>query len=771
MQLKIGLLFIGILTCSCMHEVTSSAIYQNCFDGLSNHGKTSDKIYVTAGRKAQIVGIQNATFPDLGTHVEGEMGGIWTGSFKVADGYSVTLHDVMSGQDTLLLADTMVVYPHLNQFDFGHVLNGLKVTSAQFASDKEPGVAIAYTIENRIGQERAINIDFLLNIDISPVWYSKENGIYNTVDIVDWDSRQHLFSAKDSLNNWYMVWGCSHGNSTGKVHHIPSKNKGLVTPASICTDVLLKPGQSETIYYFVASSTESSRKATEYYSALSQNLYQRIIEKKEEIESLLACSQIEIPDKAIEQAYYWTKINNRWLETEVDTIGLFLSAGAVEYPWLFGCDNSYALQGALRTGNFEIAKSTMRLLNKVSERVNGNGRIIHEMSNNGFVGNKGNTQETAHFIMALWDVFLWTGDRELLEEIYPNVKKGIAWLTETMDTNCNLFPEGYGIMEVKGLNAELIDVAVYTQQALEAAACMAVIMHEDDRAAIYKEQADKLRLKINKDFWNEEAQSFCDFYATAADAVKVAEGAIEQLQQNDTGVTCDTLITFYRSILRKAKAMALDAEMGWFTNKNWVINTPMECGIAPNEQGLAALEQIGTHHCGPYGPYLSAVERKRMMTISTGVQAMAEAQYGRIDEAVHYLYLIASTLGRNMPGAINEMMPDYGCPYQAWTIYGMGKVLISGCFGVWPDAYRKTIRLAPQLPEKWNKISLKKLRVGDNFINLEVERKGEAIMIEYASAQPDWTVNLDLSRMIGKEVWVNGKKQDTPLAQIAAEVR
>ena len=42
-----------------------------------------------------------------------------------------------------------------------------------------------------------------------------------------------------------------------------------------------------------------------------------------------------------------------------------------------------------------------------------------------------------------------------------------------MDRDGNMFPGGYGIMEVLGLNAELIDVAVYTQQALESTARVA----------------------------------------------------------------------------------------------------------------------------------------------------------------------------------------------------------------------------------------------------------------------------------------------------------
>lgn len=760
MKKKLEILILGAVLGGCMHEASTVAPWNNCFDGLSNQGKTNDKMYVTAGRKAQIIGLQNATFPDLGGHVEGEMGGIWTGSFKLADGYWMRLADVSADEDTLIQANKMTVFPHLNQFNFGNVLNGIKVTSTQFASDYEPGVIISYTIENQSNRKRSINLGFLMNIDLSPVWFSKENGIVDATDQVSWNKDKSLFTAKDSLNDWYMAWGCSNKIMSYETGSKNPQTKGLVTPTGIYTDIQLEPQQKEIIQYIIASSINSFEEAEKNLKTLANNTNEEINHKKQEIESLLSKSQIEIPDKDIEQAYYWTKINNRWLENDVDTIGLFLSAGAVEYPWLFGCDNSYSLQGLLRTGNFEVAKSTLRLLNQVSEKANGNGRIIHEMSSNGFVGNKGNTQETAHYIMALWDAFLWTGDKTLLEEIYPNVKKGIAWLTETMDTNRNLFPEGYGIMEVKGLNAELIDVAVYTQQALEAASKMAAIMQEDDLSTSYQTQAEVLKQKINSEFWNEEAHSYCDFYAKASDAVKVAKGAIEQLaMQHEQATDNKALVDFYQEIIQKAGALSPDTEKGWFTNKNWVINTPMECGIAPEEKAQIALDYIDKNNCGPYGLYLSAVERKRMMTIATGVQAVAEARYGRIDQAIDYLRMIAATLGRNMPGAINEMMPDYGCPYQAWTIYGMAKALVSGCFGVWPEAYTKNITLSPQFPKEWNKMSLKQLRIGDNFINLKMERNEQYYTIDYASEQKGWTVKLVMPEMTGKKISINGKSQ------------
>ena len=189
--------------------------------------------------------------------------------------------------------------------------------------------------------------------------------------------------------------------------------------------------------------------------------------------------------------------------SDLPGIGRFLGAGAIEYPWLFGCDNSYALQGVVASGDHELAKSTLRVIKNVSEKANGNGRIIHEMSSNGFVGNKGNTQETAHFAVAVWKVFEWTGDVNFLKEMYPYIKQGIHWLLTEQDKNRNMFPEGYGIMEVKGLNAELIDVAVYSQQALEAASKMAAIFNEPATQKEYAQKAEILKNKINTLFWDD----------------------------------------------------------------------------------------------------------------------------------------------------------------------------------------------------------------------------------------------------------------------------
>jgi hypothetical protein len=106
--------------------------------------------------------------------------------------------------------------------------------------------------------------------------------------------------------------------------------------------------------------------------------------------------------------------------------------------------------------------------------------------------------------------------------------------------------------------------------------------------------------------------------------------------------------------------------------KNWVINTPMEIGLAPRDKAIQALDRMGTKEfTGPWGTYLSGLYRTAMMTISTSVQAVAEARYDRLNESLRFIRLIASTFNKRLPGSISDMSPDYGCFVQAWTNYGI----------------------------------------------------------------------------------------------------
>jgi glycogen debranching enzyme len=617
---------------------------------------------------------------------------------------------------------------------------------------------VQYTITNAGNQKRSLKFEFATKTDLSPVWLAEEIGIKDGADTVVWDEQKKIFTASDKGNTWFAVWGSTNASSAQSVGNpIPVKTKGIGLTASAEYNLSLDKNGSTVLSFIIAGSAKNKEEALTSYQYLAKNCENLLQQKKKHYASVIERAKIKIPDRLLQDVYNWVKVNNEWMIRDVPEIGRGLSAGYPEYPWWFGCDNTYSLQAVMASGDFDLAKRTMRLLKNESMKKNGNGRIIHEVSTNGVVYNPGNTQETAHFIMVAEKLFRWTGDIEFIKEMYPVMKMGIRWLLNDMDQNKNLFPEGYGIMEVYGLNAELIDVAVYTQQALQATARIAGILNEPKEQKDYEKLAAELAVRINKNFWDEAESSYCDFFGTKAQAISAAEGAITQ-KKRDTDELEENKerIAIYEQLKQKFAAMP-DESRCWITNKNWVINTPIEMGIAPEEKAISLLNKIRKENVGEYGPYLSAVEKNAMMTISTGVQAVAEAKYGRMDESIWYVNKIVETFNRVLPGSMSEMMPDYGDFTQAWTAYGIVVPLVEHVFGIQPDAYNKTVVIEPKLPTGWDEVSIESLPVGANVISFSRAKNNNGIEYTLNGKEPDWNVILKLQDLPGAKYSLNGR--------------
>jgi glycogen debranching enzyme len=481
--------------------------------------------------------------------------------------------------------------------------------------------------------------------------------------------------------------------------------------------------------------------------------------KKQRMAALLERARVTIPDRRLQEVYNWVRIDMDWMVRDVPGIGRGLSGGLMEYPWWFGTE-TYSLQALTATGDFELPKHTLRLLRRHSDRTNGNGRIIHEVTGAGAIVNPGNSQETAQFILTVGKLLQWSGDLEFAREMYPAMQRGLGWLLTDMDRDGNTFPGGYGIMEVYGLNAELIDVAVYTQQALAATASVAGVLGDEDAAPRYRRLASELESRINERFWIEEAGSYADFFGTRAQAVSAAEGARKQLglKGEDKLTPRDRELMQHYTRLAQTFAAMPDTARGWLTNENWVIATPMETGIAPRDRAIRLLDRIRRENVGPHGPYLSAVERLHMMTIATGVQAVSEANYGRTEEALWYMDRIVETFNRVTPGSISEMMPDRGCFTIAWTSYGIVVPLVQHVFGVQPDATRKTVVFAPHLPDGWDDMRIEDLAVGTNVVSFAAARTGKGVEYTFTSRDGGWTFMLRTEDSPGARHYLNGRR-------------
>ena len=470
--------------------------------GISNHGQNEQQPYVTAGDRAYLIGTQDGNFPDMGQHVPGEMGGLWLHPIKLIDGFRASVTDLATNRDTALSASSeLVTYPYGTRFRYGAVLDGLEIERFQYSPDGGQGVIVQYTFSNASDHAKQLEFRFSVKTDLLPVWYSDHIGIRDARDTVTWRASDGTFVAWDTDNRWYTVWGAVNSADARPINHPrPIHTNGEGVTAASRYRLAVDPNGSTTLTFVIAGSASGEEDAVGSFRYLARNHAKLLQKKKAYYASIIDRARIRIPDEKLQQVYDWVKISSHWLVREVPGIGRGLGGGLMEYPWWFGTE-TYSLQALIETGDFDLAKQSLRLLMDQSLKANGNGRIIHELSTNGAVSNPGNTQETAQFILTVGKLFEWTGDLDFAREMYPEMKMGIRWLLTDQDRNGDLFPEGYGIMEVSGLNAELIDVAVYTQQALEATARIAGVLHDRDGAARYRRLASELEKKIAARFW------------------------------------------------------------------------------------------------------------------------------------------------------------------------------------------------------------------------------------------------------------------------------
>ena len=118
----------------------------------------------------------------------------------------------------------------------------------------------------------------------------------------------------------------------------------------------------------------------------------------------------------------------------------------------------------------------------------------------------------------------------------------------------------------------------------------------------------------------------------------------------------------------------------------------------------------------------------------------------------------AQTFSKVLPGSISEMMPDYGCPVQAWTIYGLAVPLVTHVLGIKPDAYHKSVVITPHLPGDWNHAAIYDLPIGNNAISFAVERRGYHAVYSITSAAPGWKYSLKIKGLTGHKYKINGKE-------------
>ncbi|HLO44866.1 MAG TPA: hypothetical protein VK175_11085 [Leadbetterella sp.] len=722
--------------------------------------------YATAGDRLYMVGHQDGTFPDLGWHVPGEMGGVWCHPIKLMDGFEVEI--IVNGQKYVLnKADIFENYPFGNKLIYNTLSADFEVERYQFVPDSQKAIYVEFLIKNKTTKNLKLEIFVKAISNLMPVWLSERTNMIDGKDEAVFKENKWL--VKDKLNPWYVVYG-----SKLKVNAVPSHSQKPNTSVTQTRFDLSISAKAKVSFPLVISGSEKSEsEALKTYEELNMNASLFLQKKKRRLENINEKSKITLSDKDLEKGFRWIKYNTDWLIRDVEGKGRGLCAGLPDYPWWFGVDNEYTLKGLIATGRKELVYRTIDLIHGISEKTNGNGRIVHEVSTNGAVFNAGNVNETPQFASLIWEVFSWTGDKAFLNKYFPTIEKGLDWLLKENDKDGNLLPDGFGMMEIHGMNSEMIDVAAYTQKAFADAAKMAKILGKSSLSDDYQMKANLIKERVNSEFWVKEFDSFADFIGTKEQALHLLGDAI---------IRADTLkkpwaVQELKKSQKEIEAYPEGIKRGFVMHHNWVVNAPMEMGIAEKDKAIKALE-TAKRFTNPYGMFVTGIDRDEtagndegsfvtnrkiftytgaVMTLPTGVQAVAENNYGRPDEAYSLLKRMMKSFSFALPGSIYEVSPDFGMFSQAWNMYAFGEPIIKQFFGIKPLAYNKTITISPLLPSKLSSGKIENVDIGDNNLDLAFTQKADSDIFEIKQKLGEWTITFIQPKGLYRIWKLNGK--------------
>ena len=678
------------------------------------------------------------------------MGGIWNHPIKLLDGFQAQLK--VDNTRYGFLHKTFENLPYGNRFYSSNKELNIDLERFQFVPDGHEGLVVEYVLTNQNDKHIDASFEFEGNFDLRPTWLSERQNITDGKDEVVFE--KDLVIASDTTNSWFATIKSS--ETIQNFEATSSNYQGLGSAAKVSTPLILSPGETKKLRFIISGSYKSKNEAIANSAAIEKQLHQLLNDKKQRSAELEEMAKLTTSDPEFDLVFKWLKYNSDWFVREVPEIGRGIAAGYPDYPWWFGCDSEYALKGYLSIGQFDIVKSSIDLLADLSKATNSNGRIIHEASTNGIVFNPGNINETPQFASLVWEAYKWTGDTSILEKHYSLIIQGLDWLSSEKDEDLNGYPEGAGMMEIHGLESEMIDVASYTQKGYSDAGKIAKALGDFITAEKYQQKASQLKTRINKDFWVEDFDSYADFIASDEETLELIEDAIVRADTLNKPWAIEELKQTRDYILNNPSKEVRP----FVLHHNWVVNTPMEMGIATPEKAKRALE-TAEKFVNPFGVFVTGIDRDEtagqdsgsfkgskvfsytgaVMTLPTGVSAVAENNYGNPDKALDYLKRMGKSFSFALPGSIYEVSPDYGMFAQAWNLYSYAVPTVQQFFGLNPNAGNKELTLNPLMPTNWKHAELDNIRIGEIRVSAAYSKSDKGYTYKLKSIPSDWIVN------------------------------
>jgi glycogen debranching enzyme len=442
------------------------------------------------------------------------------------------------------------------------------------------------------------------------------------------------------------------------------------------------------------------------------------------------------------------RLFNEWIDKSRFDLALLttlLPTGPYPYagiPWFatqFGRDGIITALQTLWI-NPQLAAGVLRFLASTQARDESPfrdsqpGKIMHEMRRGEMAALRevpfgqyyGGVDTTPLFVLLAGAYESRTGDRTVVDQIWPAVLAAMDWIERRMDNSPTGFLD-YARGEKTGLvnqswkdsndsifhadgrfpkgPVSVVEVQGYAYAAFQAAAELARVRNEQHKAELWSHRAETLRLAIERQFWVPEM----NFYAIALDG----DGSACKVRASNAGhlLFCG-VPTGERAKLVAKQLLSAESSCGW--------------GIRTLFIGQARFNPM-SYHDGSVWPH------------DVAICAAGIARYGGSEQIVPILsevFEAANHFGMRLPELYCGFtrIPGQGptpypvaCLPQAWSSACVF-LLLQATLGLRIDGWRKEVHIEnPLLPVGIESLVIRNLTVGETSIDLAFHRIGTEV--------------------------------------------
>jgi glycogen debranching enzyme len=673
-------------------------------------------------RPRQFLGVEGRKAAWLGLETgEAEL---WVHPLKLAADFQLAFQipdytDPIRGAD---VARTVTVRPEITTITYSHAT--FTVREHILAPLDEPGILVLLDVETF----RPLRIIGSFRTVFQYAWPAAFGGQYTF-----WSEDDHAFLLSESLRqrNAYIGSPWITEASSHPAHALPDAPSVFVIPVDSTR------ATRELIPIAIAAAIGPRDSVRAIYRRLITRAEALYRERRTYDNTLLASTTtIDSPDDAFDLAFQWSKVDLDAQTVCNPDLGCGLVAGwgpsgastRPGFGWFFGGDaaiNSLAMDA---TGQWEAVAQGLRFLAGYQRE---DGKIPHEISEaaaripwfTDFPYTYYHLDTTPYWILALWRYWLASGDRELLDELWPAAERAYRW-TITRDTDGDGLiesgPENLGAIEVGQLGEDLhedIYVAAVWIEALKAIQDLARTKGNADLAEDAARRYDLAHTTLNERLWREREGHYAFGLLTS-------------------GKTNDNLTVWPAA---PAAFGQLEPTRAWKTlTKLATDSITADWGAHFLSTGSPLYDPMG-YNAGAIWPFV------------TGFVILGQYRYGRPWAAFPVLDALGQMTFDFSRGHHPELLSgayyrplDAAVPQQFFATSMLVNPAVTGLLGWEPDAPRNRARLAPQLPPHWDRVRVSRLRVGGAAVDADFSRMTQGLDVALRVTGRAPTISLEL---------------------------